>query len=132
MTNKKLKIGVLGAGSWGTALSVLLESNGHQITLWEFQTDVAKKLSETRLNPDFLPGVTIPESVHITSDLKSTVSDKELILFTLPSHVVRTVAEKISVYPLENTMIVCASKGIENKTALLFCAQHLLFPFLFY
>jgi len=114
----KAKIGILGAGGWGTALAILLESNGHSVHLWEYRSDVALELSRTRENRDFLPGVNIPKKIKITSDLEEAVEKKDFILFTLPSHVVRSVGEKISKLELDNSLIVSCSKGIENNTLL--------------
>lgn len=114
----KAKIGILGAGGWGTALAVLLNSIGHNIHLWEYRKEAALELSRTRENRDFLPGVNIPENIKITSDIEETVTKKDLILFTLPSHTVRSVGEKISNFQFDNSFIVSCSKGIENNTLL--------------
>jgi glycerol-3-phosphate dehydrogenase (NAD(P)+) len=112
------KIGVLGAGGWGTALSILLSRNGHDVDLWEFRPDDADILDRTRRNPDFLPGVTIPDEIRITSDLDSVVALKDILLVTLPSHVVRPVADRISAGLLGGAIVVSASKGIENDSLL--------------
>jgi len=114
----KAKIGILGAGGWGTALAILLESNGHSVHLWEYRKEVALELSRSRENRDFLPGVNIPENIKITSDIEEAAAEKDLILFTLPSHIVRVVGEKISNLQLDNSLIVSCSKGIENHTLL--------------
>ena len=114
----KAKIGILGAGGWGTALAVLLNSIGHNIHLWEYRKKTALELSRTRENRDFLPGVNIPENIKITSDVEEAVTKKDLILFTLPSHTVRSVGEKVSNFQLDNSLIVSCSKGIENNTLL--------------
>lgn len=111
-------IAVLGAGSWGTALAVLLFNNGHNVFLWEFFRERAEKIHSTRQNPDFLPGVKIPEEIKVSSDLKQTVNGKDIILIVVPSHVVRSVCEKLAVIPLDTGLLVSASKGIENDTLL--------------
>ena len=111
-------IGVLGAGSWGTALAVLLESNGHDVTLWEFQEDAAKRLAEKRENVDFLPGVMIPPGIDITANLERAAEDKKFLFVVVPSHVVRSVAEKLFAFRLDGTTVVSCSKGIENETLL--------------
>ena len=107
---------MLGAGSWGTALAVLLHSNGHRVSMWEFREDAARRLAETRDNADFLPGVSIPEDIEITSRLSAAVEDKEILLMMVPSHVVRSVAEQLAGLNLKDTLIVSGSKGIENET----------------
>lgn len=111
-------IGILGAGSWGTAMAVLLHSNGHRVAMWEFREDAARRLAETRENTDFLPGVAIPTDIDISSDLSSVASGKEIIMLMLPSHVVRSVAEQLSRIPLGDALLVSGSKGIENETLL--------------
>jgi glycerol-3-phosphate dehydrogenase (NAD(P)+) len=110
------RIGVLGAGSWGTALTVLLQSNGHNVTLWEFDSRRAKWLIRTRRNRKFLPGVIIPRNVAITSSLEEAVSGKELILITLPSHVIRQAMTRASSMIPADALLVSGSKGIENDT----------------
>ena len=111
-------IAVLGAGSWGTALSVLLCKNGHNVSLWEFFKERAEKIDATRLNPEFLPGVEIPQQIEISSDLNKTVSEKDVIIIVVPSHIVRSVGEKLTRLSLPDCLIVSASKGIENDTLL--------------
>ncbi len=113
------RISVLGAGSWGTALSVLLHKNGHAVTLWEFQSEVAAKLRDEGVNHDFLPGIPVPSEITITSDLQSVIQDVDVILCVLPSHVVRDVCEQLAKYGLsKKALIVSATKGIENHSLL--------------
>lgn len=114
----KARIGILGAGGWGTALSLLLNRNGHDVDLWEFLPGYAEILDRTRLNPDFLPGVAIPDQVRITSDLDSAVTGKDVLLITVPSHVVRSVAGRIAPDHVGDAVVVSASKGIENDSLL--------------
>lgn len=111
-------VGVLGAGSWGTALTVLLRSNGHAVSLWEFQEDAARRLAETRENTDFLPGVAIQPDVEISSDLEKVAGNKAFLLIVLPSHVVRSVCERLARLDLGASILVSCSKGIENRTLL--------------
>ncbi|MEJ2629383.1 MAG: NAD(P)-binding domain-containing protein, partial [bacterium] len=121
MTDSSLKtknIAILGSGSWGTALAVLLFKNGHNVNLWEFFPDRAEKIDSTRLNPEFLPGVKIPSQIAVSSHLKETVRNKDIILIAVPSHIVRSVGEKLARIPIPDSLIVSASKGIENDTLL--------------
>jgi glycerol-3-phosphate dehydrogenase (NAD(P)+) len=111
-----LKIGVLGAGSWGTTLALHLHGLGHQITLWEFRPDAALRLYNDRENKEFLPGVRLPEALEITSDLEEACSHKDIWLVVVPSHVIRSVVEKMVDLPLDDAIIVSATKGIENHT----------------
>lgn len=110
------KIGILGAGGWGTALGLSLHHNGHEVTLWEFEPKTALQLEMKRENVMFLPGISIPEEIIITSDLKSAVVNKEFIVIALPSHVVRKVACQLGSLVSENVIFISGSKGIENMT----------------
>jgi len=116
MISVRSKIGILGAGSWGMALAVHLNSLKHNVTLWEFDKSRCIKLSEKREDSDFLPGIKIPERIIITSDLQKAVENKDFILFVVPSHIVRDVASKVNNFNLRGAVIVSCSKGIENNT----------------
>ncbi|HDQ45140.1 MAG TPA: NAD(P)H-dependent glycerol-3-phosphate dehydrogenase [bacterium] len=110
-----VRVGVLGAGGWGTALAMLLAGNGHAVRLWEYNAEAAARLARTRENP-FLPGIPIPETVRVTADLQETVKDAEIILLTVPSHTVRSVAGLLAGLGLPDALIVSGTKGIENHT----------------
>lgn len=110
------KIAVLGAGSWGIASSVLLFSNGHQVTLWEFDHQEMTKLSQEREHKQKLPGIIIPKEIEITDDLTPATLGTEMLVLALPSHTVRGVAKKLAGLNLTNPVIVNLAKGIENDT----------------
>lgn len=114
------KVAVLGAGSWGTTLAIHLVKNQHEVRLWEFQPDVAVELERTRENRLFLPGIAIPPSIKISSEMASLVVDAEVILFVVPSFAVRNTARQLNHYDLEHEQIILinAAKGIENDTLL--------------
>ncbi|MBU8921146.1 MAG: NAD(P)-dependent glycerol-3-phosphate dehydrogenase [Bacteroidales bacterium] len=121
--NKKNKYGservaVIGAGSWGTTLALLLAGKGCEINLWEFFPDQARALIRDRENRKFLPGVKIPDNVHITSDLEIALAGASRILFVTPSHTMRQVAGQVaSTSGFHKKMIaINASKGLEEKT----------------
>ena len=109
-------IGVVGAGSWGTALALVLEKNGHQVTLWSSRETKAKELRELRENVDKLPGVKLPESIEITADMENAVKDKELVVLGVPSLYIRGTAAKMAPFVKEGQIIVNVSKGIEEST----------------
>lgn len=110
-------IGVLGAGSWGTALAILFDKNGHRTTMWEFRADAVARLIKNRENSEFLPGAKLPQSLQITNSLEESCEDKDIIVIAVPSHVVREVAEKIARLSIKkDTIFVSVSKGIENGT----------------
>lgn len=115
---KSKRIAVLGAGSWGTTLALLLNDNGHEIVLWEYFSDLAEKISRERENRKYLPGVKIPPSVTVTSDLDRALADSSHVLFVTPSHTVRHVAAMVSSAASfrKSFVIVNASKGLEEKT----------------
>lgn len=111
---------VLGGGSWGTSIAVLLAGNGHSVTLWEYQEHLAERMREERENKTFLPGVSLHDSINITGSLTDAVSAGDFVVFVVPSHVLRTVAKQVASLspelPLEKKKIVSAVKGIENDT----------------
>lgn len=115
----KARIGILGAGGWGTALSLLLSQNGHSVDLWEYSPEYAEKMATSRHNPDFLPNVHIPEAICITSDLASVMKEKDVLIFAVPSHVLREVAMRTLDHKIpKNALFISAVKGIENETLL--------------
>lgn len=72
------RIGILGAGSWGTALAILLHDNGHDVTVWSIHEKEVEMLNTTRRHESKLPGVEIPEGILFTTDMKETMSDKDV------------------------------------------------------
>ena len=109
-------IGVIGAGAWGTALAVLLAGKAHEVTLWMYEKDLAEETARSRENRVYLPGFTLPESIHVTSSLETAVRDKAVILSVVPSHTVRAVSRQFASHLSNNTIIISASKGIEIDT----------------
>jgi len=118
MEVEKLKIGVVGAGSWGTALANLLALKGYRIDHWVFEPEVKAEMEATRENRMFLPGVRLSANLVPTNDIQAVVSNKDLVLIVVPSHVMRITTEKMADYLPADTILVSASKGIENVTHL--------------
>ena len=114
----KVKIGVVGAGSWGTALANLLALKGFKIDLWVFEKEVKDQIELYRENKVFLPGVSLSDQIYPSNDIEAVVKKKDLVLLVVPSHVMREAANKIREHIYKETIIVSASKGIENKTHL--------------
>jgi glycerol-3-phosphate dehydrogenase (NAD(P)+) len=114
----KVKIGVVGAGSWGTALTNLLALKGFKIDLWVFEEEVKDQIETYRENKVFLPGVSLSDNIYPSNDIEAVVRGKDLVLMVVPSHVMRETASKIREHISKETIIVSASKGIENKTHL--------------
>ncbi len=110
------KISVLGAGSWGTALALLLNGNGHEVTIWSILPDEIKQLKLDHENKRCLPGVIIPESISFTDDPKEAISGKDILVFAVASPYVRTTAHHVKDYIEDGQIIVNVAKGIEEET----------------
>ncbi|MCP1101543.1 glycerol-3-phosphate dehydrogenase (NAD(P)+) [Aequitasia blattaphilus] len=117
------KVGVLGAGSWGTALALLLRENGSEVTVWSINEDEVKMLSEQREHVQKLPGVKIPEDIRFTSDAKETVEDKDFLVMAVPSVFTRSTSKLIAPYVKEGQIIVDVAKGIEETSLKTLSAQ---------
>lgn len=111
-----MRISVMGGGSWGTALSMLLNDNGHEVTIWCRSEAVASAIMETRENPK-LPGVFLKPGIKATADITS-IENAEMIVIATSSYAVRETSEKIRQYNKKNALVVSASKGIERGTSL--------------
>lgn len=111
-----MKIGVLGAGSWGTALAILLHENGHEVTLWSIDKREVAMIDEKREQAEKLPGVMIPDRIAVTNDVESSVTGKDLLVMAVPSIYVRSTAKLIAPYVTEGNLIVNVAKGIEENT----------------
>lgn len=110
------KVSVLGAGSWGTALAVMLHGNHHQVMLWSALSDEVAQLRKDREQKGKLPGVHIPEDINITDCLEEAVKDREMLVLAVPSVFVRGTARQLSGLVPEGQLIVCVAKGVEEDT----------------
>lgn len=110
-----MNISVLGAGSWGIALTVLLAHNGHKVSVWSIDENEIKMLKEHREHVTKLPGIKIDESVTFTTDAEESVKGAEIIVMSVPSPFVRNTAKTIAPY-VNKPIIVNVSKGIEEDT----------------
>jgi glycerol-3-phosphate dehydrogenase (NAD(P)+) len=119
MLNGELEsIGVVGAGSWGTALANLLATKGYGVDLWVYEKEVKDSILNQRENTLFLPGVTLSENLRPSNALDDVLSGKKMVLVVVPSHVMRMMAGQMAEIIDAETVIVSASKGIENETYL--------------
>ncbi len=109
------KIGVLGAGTWGMALTRMLALEGHAVTVWSAIEKEIDEFSTTRRHPN-LPGMVIPEEVEFTKDIKTVCENKDILLFAVPSPFVRATAAKAAPYIKAGQVIVDVAKGIEADT----------------
>lgn len=108
-------IGIIGAGTWGTALAVLLHNNGHRVTLWSTFEKEADNLRDTREHPH-LPGVLLPEDMVFTASMEEAMKEKELLVLSVPSVYVRSTAKSMAPYVVWGQLVVNVSKGIEEST----------------
>jgi len=110
------KIAVLGSGTWGTAISLLL-CKENDVTLWSWQKEESENLRKTRHNP-FLLGVTLPLELNFSYNMKEAVEGADIIVTAAPSHAIRNTARELAAYYREGQIIVNISKGIEQGTLL--------------
>lgn len=112
------KIAVLGAGSWGTALSIVLADNGHDVRLWGHRKELVEEINKTKKNEKYLPDIELPELITAYTDLEQCVSDVQTIVLAVPTKAIREVLGKVSEAVPEPLTIVHVSKGIEPDTLL--------------
>lgn len=111
-----MKVTVLGAGSWGTTLALVLLGNGHDVTLWAYTKEQTDLLRERHENPEFLPGIPLPPNLRILNDIEAASDHCDLIVSAVPSQFLRSVIQSIAHLNLERTIICNVAKGIENST----------------
>jgi glycerol-3-phosphate dehydrogenase (NAD(P)+) len=111
-----MRISVLGAGSWGTTLAILLAEKSHEVVLWSFLEKDTETILRTRENPAFLPGIRIPDSIAVTSDLGAAVRHSEMIVVAIPSQFIRNALTRLRTMTFDNTLLVNVAKGVENGT----------------
>ncbi|MDE6974885.1 MAG: NAD(P)H-dependent glycerol-3-phosphate dehydrogenase [Lachnospiraceae bacterium] len=109
-------IGIIGAGSWGTALAWLLSNNGSRVTVWSVIEEEIQMLKEGREQKDKLPGVILPADMEFTTDLASAVEGKDMLVLAVPSPYTRSTAAKMAPYVKSGQKIINVAKGIEEST----------------
>jgi glycerol-3-phosphate dehydrogenase (NAD(P)+) len=110
------KIGVIGAGSWGTTLADLLAKKGHDVTLWAYEPELVAEMAGTGKNSLFLPDITLSPRLRYTNSLEEAVAGMDIVLFVAPSQVVRGIIAAVLPFISAEAVIVSASKGIETDT----------------
>lgn len=108
------KICVLGAGSWGTALSILLCNNGHDVKVWSIDPEEVLMLNEYREQRDKLPGVIVPSTIVFTTNLEEAIKEAQIVVCAVPSPFVRSTMKRATAYIKEGTIVVDVAKGIED------------------
>lgn len=111
-------ISMIGAGSWGTALAILLAKSGYKVKMWSCFDDEIDMINNLREHKEKLPGIKIPEGVFCTGDIEESLHDSKIVVMVVPSHTIRENAKNISSYIKKDTIIVNCSKGIETETGL--------------
>jgi glycerol-3-phosphate dehydrogenase (NAD(P)+) len=109
------KIGVVGAGSWGTALAITLADKGHQVNLWDLNQAHLADLKENRENKAYLPGIVLSQGIDMEMELSDTLEDRDLVIFAAPAQHFRSALTQ-ALPSLKNQILVNVAKGIEQKT----------------
>lgn len=117
-TSKLARTAVIGAGSWGTALAILLVRKGHNVCLWGHNTQHINEISKERENQKYLPGIKLPRHLEITDNIEKCVDGSDVIVMVVPSHGLREVFRSLVSSLKSDVKIVSAVKGIENETCL--------------
>ena len=112
-----MRISVIGAGGWGTAIAKLLSENGHDITLWVREMELFREVIGYRTNSIYLPGVIIPDAVKATAGMDEALYNVELVILAVPSNYMRSIVQQISAFSLKKISVLSLSKGIEEETA---------------
>ena len=113
-----VNVAVLGAGSWGTTLAKVFADAGNRVTLWARRDNLARTIQTTRENPEYLPGITLPDAIEATSDEQYALQDATIVVFGVPSQTMReNVARWAPMIPADATML-SISKGVETGTHL--------------
>lgn len=110
------KISIIGAGSWGTALALLLHNNGHSVNVWSIIEDEVAMLSKEREHKAKLPGVKLPEEMTFTTNLEESCQDRDLLVLAVPSPFTRSTAKKMAAYVRKGQLLVNVAKGVEEGT----------------
>ena len=111
-----MKIGVIGSGSFGTAIAALLGRKGYDVLLWSFKENEAELIEKERENKEFLKGVKLSDNVHCTNDIQKTVENAEIVVTVVPSFATRETAKKLAPHIKDGQIMVNLSKGLENDS----------------
>ena len=112
------KVTVIGSGSWGTALAVMLDKYGHDVTIWSWKEEEAQAIKDNHEHKEYLPGIEIKESIKIVTDPKEAILGAEIVLSAIPSKFVRSSILNFVPFFNESQIIVNVAKGFEDNTLL--------------
>src|SRR6185295_9996474 len=110
------RIAVMGAGSWGTALSIIAARAGHDVRLWSRNEEVVRSINRDRVNNLYLDYSTVPSSVRATVEIGEALNDAEMVILAAPSHATRSVLDSTVPFLKPDVIVVSATKGIEIET----------------
>jgi glycerol-3-phosphate dehydrogenase (NAD(P)+) len=114
----KSSIAIIGAGSWGTALSIVLAPRFERVRIWAHETDLVERMAASRINDIFLPGFRLPDNVEPVSDLKTALQSVSIVVGVMPSRFARSVYSSMLPHVDDGMRFVSATKGLENGTLL--------------
>lgn len=113
-----MKVSFIGAGSWGTALAIVVADNGHDVKIWDINKEHIQAMQMTRRNDKYLDGVEIPDNIEATNDVEYCLSDADVLVIAVASQAYRSVMENLGKYISKKTIVVNVAKGIENGSLL--------------
>ncbi len=108
------KVAVIGSGSWGTALAVMLQKHGHDVIIWSRRQDAVDEMQKERENKRYLPGVTLPQGLAFTTDRRTAVKDAEIVILSVPSKAVRQTVMDFAPLFTKEQVLVNVAKGLEE------------------
>ena len=115
-SDRKLRVAVLGSGSWGTALAHHLRGNGHQVILWGRDADLLNSIASKQENTRYFPGIKLAEGIETSTDISIATQNRELIVFSVPSSTLRGIAQLASPAIPSSAVLVSTAKGLEDGT----------------
>ena len=112
----KNRIAVIGAGSFGTSLAMLLVGKGHDVSIWGRKKSQMALMRDTLENPHYLPGIRLPKELNIVDDMAEALKDADIVLFSVPAQQFRTVLEDAKTHMTGDEILVNVAKGIEKES----------------
>lgn len=112
------KVCVLGAGSWGSALALVLAKKGYEVIMWTLSKEQADKINKTKENIDYLPGILLPNNISVTTNIEEALKDSKIIVLAVPSQAIRSVSSQIKSFVKDEQILVDVAKGIEKGSGL--------------
>ena len=112
------KVCVLGAGSWGSALALVLAKKGYEVIMWTLSKEQADKINKTKENVDYLPGILLPNNISVTTNIEEAVKDSKIIVLAVPSQAIRIVSSQIKSFIKDEQILVDVAKGLEKGSGL--------------